>query len=160
MALGAAMGRPAAFISARAWRLSGTRTATVESPAVTIAGTAPALGSTSVSGPGQNFPISFSAAFGILEKSFLALAAEHSCNISGSKRGRPFISKMRAQASGFRPSAPRPYTVSVGKATTPPARIRAAAFLILAGVALRLFTNLILAIKGDRLLYFTGRASR
>jgi hypothetical protein len=53
LAEGAAMGREAAWMRARATGWAGTRTATVSSPPVVMRGTAPARGSTRVSGPGQ-----------------------------------------------------------------------------------------------------------
>jgi hypothetical protein len=42
-------------------------------------------------------------------------------------RGLPFASKMPASALGLVASAPRPYTVSVGKATRPPLLMASAA---------------------------------
>jgi hypothetical protein len=53
LALGAAMGTPAARMSARASGWDGTRSPTVERPAVTISGIDGRFGRTSVSGPGQ-----------------------------------------------------------------------------------------------------------
>ena len=47
--------------------------------------------------------------------------------IRGLSWGRPFTSKMRRTAAELVPSAPRPYTVSVGTATSPPPRIKSAA---------------------------------
>src|SRR5690625_5921616 len=43
--------------------------------------------------------------------------------ISGISAGRPLVSKILRMATGFQASAPSPYTVSVGNATTPPRRI-------------------------------------
>ena len=63
-ALGAAMGTPAAFISARAVLFSGMRTATVSSPAVTSSGTMELLLNIMVSGPGQNVSASIRALSG------------------------------------------------------------------------------------------------
>ncbi len=40
--------------------------------------------------------------------------------MSGWLAGRPLTAKIRRTASGFSASAPNPYTVSVGKATSPP----------------------------------------
>ena len=42
--------------------------------------------------------------------------------ISGWSAGRPLTSKIRRTAAALAASAPRPYTVSVGMATSPPAR--------------------------------------
>ena len=64
VALGAAMGTPAAAISLRATGCSGSRTATVSSPALTLAGTRSERGKIIVSGPGQNASASFSACGG------------------------------------------------------------------------------------------------
>ena len=47
--------------------------------------------------------------------------------ISGLSWGRPLAWKMRWTAMGFSPLAPRPYTVSVGMPTRPPARMISAA---------------------------------
>src|SRR3990170_7139431 len=49
------------------------------------------------------------------------------CTISGSNLGRSLASKTRATARGSSAFAPRPYTVSVGKATGSPARMASAA---------------------------------
>ena len=88
---------------------SGTRMATVVSPAVTK-GDSPAparSGNTSVSGPGQNACASRKASGGI---STSACAAPRSarCTISGLKRGRPLASKIFATARSERASAPSP----------------------------------------------------
>ena len=53
LALGAAIGTPAAASSARATGWTGTLTATVSNPAVTSSGTTSDFGSTIVSGPGS-----------------------------------------------------------------------------------------------------------
>ena len=58
LALGAAIGMPAAEISARATGCAGTRTPTSGRPAVTTSGTSGPRGSSSVSGPGQKASIS------------------------------------------------------------------------------------------------------
>jgi hypothetical protein len=49
-------------------------------------------------------------------------AASGRCTISGWSAGRPLAAKILATASALLASAPRPYTVSVGKATRSPAR--------------------------------------
>ena len=53
LALGAAMGTPAARISSSARGCAGMRRPTVGRPAVTMSGISGCLGTTSVSGPGQ-----------------------------------------------------------------------------------------------------------
>src|SRR6266851_1281184 len=55
---------------------------------------------------------------------------EDACTISGLDGGRPFNSKIFATAAASSAFAPRPYTVSVGNATSLPSRIRAAASLM------------------------------
>ena len=55
--------------------------------------------------------------------------------INGLKRGRIFALNTRATAIAFVASAPSPYTVSVGTATSYPSSISAAAALITASVA-------------------------
>jgi peptide chain release factor 1 len=57
LALGAAIGQPALFISSKAIGLSGIRMATVFSPPVVMSGTLAFFGKTIVSGPGQKLSI-------------------------------------------------------------------------------------------------------
>jgi hypothetical protein len=64
LALGAAIGRSAAAMSARATSCAGTRTATEGIPAVTMSGIRSAFGRTTVSGPGQKRATSRRAASG------------------------------------------------------------------------------------------------
>ena len=45
---------------------------------------------------------------------------ERTCTISGSVNGLPFEVNIFVQASASRAFAPKPYTVSVGKLTSPP----------------------------------------
>ena len=127
LADGAAMGQAQARIKSWANLLDGKRTATVSNPALTASGTTLLLLTTSVNGPGQKASISFLAlAFKpVVSCSISFLSAM--CNISGLSLGRPLAAKILATAVLFRPSAPRPYTVSVGKATTSPAQISFAA---------------------------------
>ena len=126
--LGAAMGQPAARISARAIGWDGMRTATVFSPPVVRRGTRADFGKISVSGPGQYAAISARAAGeGSTAISGRSSSASSMCTISGLSPGRPFASKMLATASGFSASAPSPYTVSVGMPTSLPSRISCAA---------------------------------
>ena len=60
-------------------------------------------------------------------------------NTVGDDIGRPLASNMAATASAFVASAPRPYTVSVGKAANPPLRRIWAASVRLAGVGATMF---------------------
>jgi hypothetical protein len=53
LALGAAMGTPAARINSSASGCAGTRRPTVGNPAVTMSGTSARLGTIKVNGPGQ-----------------------------------------------------------------------------------------------------------
>jgi len=55
-------------------------------------------------------------------------AAEARWTIKGSQEGRCLAAKILAMASGERALAPRPYTVSVAKATVPPSRRMLAAW--------------------------------
>ena len=127
LALGAAMGQPAARMRAAATGWDGIRTATVSSPAVTMSGTSSDRGTTMVRGPGQNVSIRARAlAFNPLVKGYIC-SVSAICRISGLSAGRPLAANIFATAGPFSPSAPRPYTVSVGKATTSPAAIRPAA---------------------------------
>ena len=54
-------------------------------------------------------------------------SAEGICRIRGLSWGRPLASKIWATASGSRPLAPSPYTVSVGMPSRPPRRRMSAA---------------------------------
>ena len=138
-ALGAAIGTPAAARRRRETGCEGTRSAIVSRPAVTSPLTlfrAPSLsGSTSVSGPGQNSCASTKASSPNSPRS-RAASRSATCAISGLNRGRPFASKMRATAFPLVASAPRPYTVSVGNATSPPPRSMRAASAIAPSSAL------------------------
>jgi len=106
---GAASGRFASSISARAVSCAGTRTATVSSPALTSSESAVSSrrGSTSVSPPGQNRLASLSAS-ALKTQCFSASSRFATCTISGLKRGRPFASKMLATALSSVASAPNP----------------------------------------------------
>ncbi len=122
LALGAAIGMPAAAISARATGCDGTRTPTSGRPAVTTSGTSGPRGSSSVSGPGQNASISARAWSLISATSRPSGRPWLTCTITGSHAGRCFAAKMRSTAFSSKALAPSPYTVSVGNATVPPAR--------------------------------------
>ena len=130
-ALGAATGTPASRISSRATGCAGERTPTSGRPAVTASGTAAVLGSSSVSGPGQNASISFATTRPSSPAGTTAtrssIARPSTCTIIGSHAGRCFAAKIFATAAGSSAFAPSPYTVSVGNATVPPARSNSAA---------------------------------
>src|ERR1700693_586861 len=101
----------------------------VSSPAVASSDTGQSLrcGSTRVSGPGQNAAASRSAA-GSKRASRRASARSATWEISGLNFGRALAANTRPPPLPFPPAAPKPYTVSVGNATSPPsARQRAAA---------------------------------
>ena len=102
------MPRPKAASSARATGWAGARSATVDCPPVTEAGARPDFGSTSVSGPGQKASASRSAESGTSEANTRAALKLLKCTMSGWLVGRPFAAKIRATASGFVASAPRP----------------------------------------------------
>ena len=73
-----------------------------------------------VSGPGQKASAAFTAisftSHESTSKSFLSAI----CTISGLSEGLPFAAYIFADAFSSRASAPSPYTVSVGNATSPP----------------------------------------
>ena len=100
----------------------GIRTAKVLAPSRANGDTEQSclIGATIVSGPGQNF-CAASIAFG--DKSTWATTSlkEAKCAISGLKCGRLLTANIFATAVSFIASAARPYTVSVGNATSPPA---------------------------------------
>ena len=112
--------------------------ATVSRPALTSSesGDAGARGSTRVSGPGQKRAARRSAA-SFQQASALAAAWVPTCTISGLKRGRRLAAKIEATARSSVAIAPRPYTVSVGKATRRPARSARAAASMSSGLVPR-----------------------
>mmetsp|Transcript_28355 Transcript_28355/g.90347 ORF Transcript_28355/g.90347 Transcript_28355/m.90347 type:complete len:308 (+) Transcript_28355:141-1064(+) len=125
LALGAATGRPAAAMSRRASGWAGTRTPTKPVPAVTLDGMQGAALAIRVRGPGQKAPASASntsRSSPWMSTSSRARAVSSTCTIRGSVSGRPLASKMDNTAASSSALAPRPYTVSVGKATMPPER--------------------------------------
>ncbi len=95
-------------MSARATGWSGTRTATVGRPAVTIAGTAFFFGRTIVSGPGQKRFASALASGGTPGTSLRSIDRSATWTMSGLSSGRPFASKTLLTAAGSRAFAPRP----------------------------------------------------
>ena len=127
LALGAAMGTPAARSRANATGWAGIRTATASSPAVATSGTCAALGSTRVSGPGQKAAARRSAAGGQCRVSARAAATSGTWAMTGFHAGRPLAVYTATTASGSSALAPKPYTVSVGNATSFPRRSSAAA---------------------------------
>ena len=121
MALGAAIYTPELLISSAATGWLGILIATVPSPPVMESGTLSFFLRIIVSGPGQNFSASTSALSGTsLAKSYNALTSAI-CTISGLSEGLPLAAYILAEAFASSASAPSPYTVSVGKATSPPA---------------------------------------
>lgn len=103
------------------------RTPIVSRPAVATIGTLDDLGRMTVSGPGKNLSINRRAA-GVIR-----LVRESSCDrsemcaIRGLSEGRPLATNIFRTASSLKISAPSPYTVSVGKATSSPCRMNRAA---------------------------------
>ena len=136
LALGAAIGRSADRRRAWATGCPGTRSAMVSSPAVvrSATGHSGALASTSVRAPGQNASASRRPT-SVRRASRDAASMPATCTISGLKCGRPLAAKIAATARPLVASAPRPYTVSVGKATSSPARRLAPAASIASRVA-------------------------
>ena len=108
LALGAARGRPAASISARATGCTGKRTATVFSPAVTSAGMAGAFSRIMVRGPGQKAERSFFARSGTWRTTPGSWERSLMWTMSGLSAGRPFAAKTERAALGFVASAARP----------------------------------------------------
>lgn len=95
-----------------------------------MSGISGVLGRTTVRGPGQKRWISFAADVGTELTTCCSHCRELTCTIKGSKEGRSLIANTRATAAPFVASAPSPYTVSVGNATTSPRRINVAASVI------------------------------
>ena len=116
-------------MSASAVSCRGRRTPTVSSPARTSPGTSWRAAATIVSAPGQKASarsLMRGSASAASVKRWMRSARSAMCTMSGSNVGRPFASKIRATAGASNAFAPSPYTVSVGKATRPPARMIAA----------------------------------
>ena len=164
LALGAAIGTPAARISSNAAGWDGILTATVSKPPVVPYGTHSAFGKIMVKGPGQNRSASSSAASGISLTIPPRSAISAIWRIRGLSEGRPLASYIFFDACASRPFAPRPYTVSVGNATNPPVRrIPAASAMIPCRSPcsrLRYFVNIITSSNLSRtrpLLYFNPK---
>ena len=122
LADGAAMPPPKAARRSRATGCAGTRSPTLSWPPVTRSDTRAARGRISVSGPGQNAAASRRAPSGTARAQSAAAPASARWTMTGWSAGRPLAAKMRRTASSLPASAPSPYTVSVGKATSSPAR--------------------------------------
>lgn len=127
LADGAATGTAQARRKAWATGCAGHRTPTVSKPAVTSSGTEGCRGTITVKGPGQKRSIRRRATAGTRRATRPTIAASATWTINGLSAGRPFARKIARTARASNAFAPRPYTVSVGNATTPPAqRISAA----------------------------------
>ena len=137
LADGAARDRPDSRMTARATGWDGIRTATVGRPALTSSGMRGPFGKIMVSGPGQYARASFTAVSGISAASRGSVSQSAICTIRGLSIGRPLASKIRATAGPFSASAASPYTVSVGIATSSPARSSSAARSRSAGLSVK-----------------------
>mmetsp|Transcript_373 Transcript_373/g.1068 ORF Transcript_373/g.1068 Transcript_373/m.1068 type:complete len:223 (-) Transcript_373:13-681(-) len=125
LAEGAATGTAASVSMATATACAGQRTPTNPVPAETQSGSEAAALATRVSGPGQKAVASTSTMVAVAlsaSKSCSAMSGVGTCTMSGSVSGRPLTRKMSSTASSLSALAPSPYTVSVGKATSLPAR--------------------------------------
>ena len=92
-----------------------------------------------VNEPGQKWAINCRAAAGISAAYCSTIATEFTWTIKGLSLGRPLAWYTFFTAASFVASAPRPYTVSVGKATSSPARSVAAAVVISSGEKICVF---------------------
>ena len=93
-------------------------------PARTISGTSGAAVCTSVSGPGQKRAARVKAASGTSVHSRAMAAVPGTIRARGFTAGRPFTAYIFSTTAASRPLPHRPYTVSVGTATSSPARRR------------------------------------
>ena len=114
--------------SATGW--AGQRRPIESCPPAAAPATPARRGKIRVSGPGQKACIKAWAKAGISLAKCAAAAASSTCTISGCSAGRPLAEKIRATAAGFWASAASPYTVSVGRPSSPPARRVSAAAAI------------------------------
>ena len=121
MALGAAIYTPELLISSAATLWLGILIATVPSPPVIDSGTMSDFFNIIVRGPGQNLSASLTASSGTSLASLYTASISAIWTISGLSDGLPFAAYIFADAASSSASAPRPYTVSVGNATRPPA---------------------------------------
>ena len=120
LALGAAIGLPSASTTRRKKSCAGTRTTTEDRPPVTRGSRESDRGTRSDSGPGQTSSASLRARGETFSPTLSRIAEDAPCVMSGWSNGRPFTSKTLRSPVGDVTEAPRPYTVSVGNATTPP----------------------------------------
>ena len=114
--------------SASACGCAGIRRPMLLCPPAAAAATSGRRGKISVKGPGQNCCISACAKAGMSCAKTLACSGAAICTINGWSAGLPLVLKICATACAFCASAARPYTVSVGMATRPPAASAAAAW--------------------------------
>ena len=98
LALGAAIGIPASFISLLAIGCDGIRIATVSSPPVVSFGTLSDLKSIMVSGPGQNLSARALALPGMSFTKGVISSKLDICTISGLSDGLPFAAYILADA--------------------------------------------------------------
>src|SRR5262249_40699811 len=105
---GAATGNPQARKNWSAIGFLGIRTPTVINPAVTIEGTRSLFGRITVSGPGKNLLINFSAKDGISFATCSSWLMLEMWMISGLSEGRPLATKIRLIASALNAFAPNP----------------------------------------------------
>ena len=127
LADGATIGVSHSLINVFAIVFFGILTPIVESPADASEETVSLLGNTTVSGPGKNVLIKDWAVSGIEEATSEIWHGEATCTIKGLSDGRRLAANIFSIARSSKTFAPRPYTVSVGKATIPPAEINRAA---------------------------------
>lgn len=99
----------------------------VSNPAVAISGTFGSFFKTIVNGPGKKTAMNFDAVSVTSAASNFTCSTSETCAINGLSPGRCFASKIFAIAKGSKTFAPRPYTVSVGKAAIPPRFMNSAA---------------------------------
>ena len=124
---GAASGTPHCFKSSIVFGCCGQRSPMVSPPARTISGIPFFAFKTIVSGPGQKTSDRKYAAFGTSTQSLSIISEPLTIRLRGLLSGLPFALKTRFTAASSRPLAARPYTVSVGTATSPPSFIISAA---------------------------------
>ena len=108
---------------ARATGCEGIRTATVDCPAVITEVIWGGAGKSIVRGPGQKARMSAAYAgegvYDVVEGSSVeSMILEDTCTMRGLSAGLPLVENILEDAVAFNASAPRPYTVSVGKTTT------------------------------------------
>ena len=120
LADGAASAKPLACNNASAIECAGTRSATVAWLPRTIWLTLLFAVNTSVKGPGQKAVASFCANGGKSSAQLLTCEISLICTINGLSIGRCLMANICRNAASLPASAAKPYTVSVGIATTSP----------------------------------------